>query len=516
LPAHRTPKLDRDTLRQCLIVSCQPVPGGPTDTTDFVVGFARAAVAAGAGAVRIESVRYVAAVRQAVGVPIIGIVKRDLDDSPVRITPYRTDVMALAEAGADIIAFDATDRIRPEPVADLVDAIHRQGRLAMADCSCLDDARTALALSVGIVGTTMSGYIGGPVPEAPDIALIAAMRELTPYVIAEGRLKVPSDAAAAAEAGAFAVVVGSAITRTEHVTEWFLQAASEGYRRGQAPGTPTLAIDLGGTKMLAAMVEGRKVIASVTIPTERDAGPEAWLKAMRRAAEPWLPFEGKAVGLAVTGIVRQGRWSALNRKTLPIPDDFPLIDVVERLFPGQTVVAANDAQAAAWGEYRHGAGRGLASMAFLTISTGIGGGIVLDGKLLQGLAGHFGQIGAAFGSDPLENIASGRWIAERAAQAGHAVDARAVFAASTASEHWAEDIVQTAARRVAGLCRDVKLALDIERVVLGGGVGLAEGFIDAVRNSAAGAPSHLRPDIVPAILGAEAGVIGAAALANGI
>jgi N-acetylmannosamine-6-phosphate 2-epimerase/N-acetylmannosamine kinase len=514
LPAHRTSKLDRDDLCHSLIVSCQPVPDGPTDTADFVVGFARAAVAAGASAVRIESVRYVAAVRQAVDVPIIGIVKRDLHDSPVRITPYRADVVALAGAGADIIAFDATDRTRPETVAELVDAVRQQGRLAMADCACLEDAKAALALGVDFVGTTLSGYVGGPVPDAPDIAMIAAMRQLTPYVIAEGRLKAPADASAAAEAGAFAVVVGSAITRTEHATDWFLRAVGEGYRRNQAAAVPTLAFDLGGTKMLAAVVQGGKVISSVTVATERDAGPEVWLKEMRRAAEAWLPLEGKAVGLAVTGIVRDGRWSALNRKTLPIPDDFPLVGAMENLFPGRNVVVVNDAQAAAWGEYRHGAGRGLASMAFLTISTGIGGGIVLDGTLRRGLAGHFGQIGAAFGSDPLENMASGRWIAERAAQAGNAVDARAVFAASAAGERWAEEIVEVAARRVAGLCRDIKLALDVERIVLGGGVGLAAGFLAAVQDFAAEAPSHLRPDIAPAVLGGEAGVIGVAALAN--
>ena len=95
-----------------LIVSCQPVPGGPQDNAEFVVGYAKAALLSGATALRIESVAYVAAVRAVTNVPIIGLVKRDLSESPVRITPFVEDVEALADAGADIIAFDATDRVR--------------------------------------------------------------------------------------------------------------------------------------------------------------------------------------------------------------------------------------------------------------------------------------------------------------------------------------------------------------------------------------------------------------------
>jgi len=183
--------LQRDDIKKSLIVSCQPVPGGPTDTADFVIGFARAAVDAGASALRIESVGYVKAVRPAVNVPIIGIVKRDLNDSPVRITPFVADAEALVDAGADIVAFDATDRVRPASVEALVKAVRARGKLTMADCSSLEDARSALRAGVDFVGTTLSGYVGGPEPIDPDIDLITAMRTLTPYVIAEGRIRTP-------------------------------------------------------------------------------------------------------------------------------------------------------------------------------------------------------------------------------------------------------------------------------------------------------------------------------------
>ena len=99
-----------DKLKQRLIVSCRPLREGPMDTADQVVGLALGAIAGGAAAVHLDSVRDVEAVRARTDVPIIGAVTREVEDSPVRLTPTVEDVLALAEAGADIIAFDATDR----------------------------------------------------------------------------------------------------------------------------------------------------------------------------------------------------------------------------------------------------------------------------------------------------------------------------------------------------------------------------------------------------------------------
>ncbi|HWL67992.1 MAG TPA: putative N-acetylmannosamine-6-phosphate 2-epimerase [Geminicoccus sp.] len=220
-----------DQLRGGLVVSCQPVTGGPMDRVDIVVALALAARDGGAVGLRIEGAANVRAVREACDLPILGLIKRDLPDSPVRITPWREDVQALAEAGADVIAFDATHRPRPVPVPDLLAMVRQAGRLAMADCADMADARAAAAMGVDVVGTTMSGYTGGPVPDAPDLDFVrAAAAELDLPVLAEGRFNTPDAAAQAIQAGAFTVVVGSAITRTEHVTGWFAQAVA-GARR---------------------------------------------------------------------------------------------------------------------------------------------------------------------------------------------------------------------------------------------------------------------------------------------
>lgn len=168
------------SLENGLIVSCQPVTGGPMDTAPFVVGFALAALAGGAQGLRIESAPYVNAVRAATDAPIIGLVKRDLGNSPVRITPWIEDVEALAAAGADVIAYDATQRARPVPTAELVKRIHTAGKLAMADCSVIFDARQALDEGAEMVGSTLSGYTGGPEPTEPDLDLISAMRAADP------------------------------------------------------------------------------------------------------------------------------------------------------------------------------------------------------------------------------------------------------------------------------------------------------------------------------------------------
>lgn len=207
-----------------LIVSCQPVVGGPLDRSEIVVGFALAALAGGAEGLRIEGAANVAAVRAATQVPIIGLIKRDLDTTPVRITPLIEDVEVLAEAGADIIAFDATDRKRPVPASKLCNAVHAAGKLAMADIANFDEAEAADALSVDLIGTTLSGYTGGPEPTDPDLDLVRRCVSLGKPVIAEGRIRTPEQAAAAIDAGAHAVVVGSAITRPEHVAGWFAES----------------------------------------------------------------------------------------------------------------------------------------------------------------------------------------------------------------------------------------------------------------------------------------------------
>ena len=230
------------TLAGGLIVSCQPARPGPLDRVEDVVAMAKSAVTGGAAGLRIEGIANVRAVCLAAARPVVGIIKRDLADTRVRITPEPRDIEALIEAGAPIIAFDATDRPRPVPVADMIARVNGHGALAFADCATLAEGRAAHAAGADLVATTLSGYIGpGEPPDAPDLDLVRALAAEGIRVVAEGRLRQPAQAAAAIEAGAFAVVVGQAITRPDRIAGWFVEAvrdAKASARPLTAPGEP--------------------------------------------------------------------------------------------------------------------------------------------------------------------------------------------------------------------------------------------------------------------------------------
>jgi N-acylglucosamine-6-phosphate 2-epimerase len=223
-----------DQMRGGLVVSCQPIDGGAMDRPDIVAAMAMAAVEGGAVGVRIEGIANVKAARERIGVPIIGLIKRDLPTTAVRITPFAADALALIEAGADIIAYDATDRARPEPREAVLSAILSANRIAMADCATVDDARAALFGGASIIGTTLSGYTAATTrpdnnPNSdPDLALVRAFAPLGGFVMAEGRFNTPSLAAAAIAAGAHAVTVGSALTRLEWMVSRFAAALGKG------------------------------------------------------------------------------------------------------------------------------------------------------------------------------------------------------------------------------------------------------------------------------------------------
>jgi len=219
-----------DKLQDALVVSCQPLPDSPMNTVDIVVAMAKAAELSGAGAVRIEGIENIAAVRPVLKIPVIGIVKHRVPDSLVVITPELADVQSLADAGADIIAFDATARPRPIDVKTLTTSVHAAGRLAMADCATLNDGKAAIKLGCNVIGTTLSGYTAETQPSGnePDFALLKQFATLThnteSLTMAEGRFNTPELAAKALSYGADCVTVGSAITRMEHIVGWFTDA----------------------------------------------------------------------------------------------------------------------------------------------------------------------------------------------------------------------------------------------------------------------------------------------------
>ena len=209
-----------------LIVSCQAYPGEPMRDPRTMAQIARAAVAGGAVAIRLQGV---ADIREAadLAVPVVGLWKGG--DRDVFITPTLEHARAVADAGADIVAIDGTRRARPDglTLAETIAGLREtHDVLVMADCGSLDDAIAAEAAGADYLGTTLSGYTGErtktPGPDVELIALIAAHCEKP--IVAEGRIHSPADAAAARRAGAFAVCVGTAITHPATITSWFVSA----------------------------------------------------------------------------------------------------------------------------------------------------------------------------------------------------------------------------------------------------------------------------------------------------
>lgn len=222
-----------EALRDGLVVSCQAPEESPLRPTEHLVALARAAELGGAAGIRAEGERPVAEIARTVGLPVIGLLKRAVSGSDVYITPALEDARALAAAGADVLAVDATLRVRPGGIRgdDFVAELVRELALPLlADVDGLEAGLAAEEAGAAAVATTLSGYTGpGRAPEDPDLELVAALAErLDCPVVAEGRYSTPAAVAEAFDAGAHAVVVGTAITDPVALTRRFARACREG------------------------------------------------------------------------------------------------------------------------------------------------------------------------------------------------------------------------------------------------------------------------------------------------
>jgi len=216
-------------LRGALIVSCQAYTGEPMRDPRTTAQVAQSVVIGGARAVRVQGIADIEATVAAVDVPVIGLWK----DGPtgVVITPTLRHALAVARAGAHVVALDGTRRRRPDGLS-LAQTVTRlrveldRAVLVMADCGSLADALAAEDAGVDLVGTTLAGYTDErPRGEGPDLELAAEIvgRCALPVVV-EGRVTTPQHASAALASGAWAVCVGTAITHPATITSWFCAA----------------------------------------------------------------------------------------------------------------------------------------------------------------------------------------------------------------------------------------------------------------------------------------------------
>lgn len=215
-----------DSLKGRLVVSVQAYPGEPMRDPRTMALIAAAAEIGGAAAIRCQGLGDITAIKGQVSVPVIGLWKEGAEG--VYITPTLRHARACSLAGADIVALDATRRPRPDGLtyAETAKALHDDGILVMADCGSLEDAHMAAEAGSDILSTTLSGYTGErEKSDGPDLELLAQMvGEFDRPVLCEGRVHSPDQARAALDAGAWSVVVGTAITHPTTITSWFAQA----------------------------------------------------------------------------------------------------------------------------------------------------------------------------------------------------------------------------------------------------------------------------------------------------
>lgn len=215
-----------------VIVSCQAIPGEPlyVEEKSIMYLMARAAKQAGTPAIRTSSIRDVIAIKEETGLPVIGLVKVKYGGFESYITPTMKEVDDLIQAGSDVIAFDCTNQKRGDgkTISEYITEVRQKypDAILMADISTFEEGVNAWKLGMDLVGTTMSGYTSySPKLAGPDLELVKKLSETIDVpVIGEGRIHYPQQAVEVLNAGAFAVVVGGAITRPLEIATRFIQA----------------------------------------------------------------------------------------------------------------------------------------------------------------------------------------------------------------------------------------------------------------------------------------------------
>ncbi len=393
-------------LKQCLkkcpiIASVQASPGSPTSDPECLSRLALASQLEGVQVVRLEGSQAITAVRARTGLPTIGLIKRTYPGSEVYITPTSTEVRDLLALGVEVIALDATSRLRPEneAVGSLIDLIHQGGCLALADCDSLDSVKSALACGADVISTTLSGYThGSPACLGPDIELVRQAAQLGAVVLGEGRYSRPDEALFALQAGAVGVVVGGALNDPIKQTQAFVSKTT---RSDKEVG----AVDIGGTWLRFGLFgPDWSLIESKKVP----------LPSGQADRLEWIRHQAREFGVDRIGISTGG---TVDPQTGIVVEAKPVIPnhVGTNFTSLGDVVALNDGLATAWGHACRPEFAGT-RVATIALGTGVGFGLVDRGRILLGHKGEYPRLndlvtrhgktveallgGAALGPDP--------------------------------------------------------------------------------------------------------------------
>jgi N-acetylmannosamine-6-phosphate 2-epimerase/N-acetylmannosamine kinase len=524
-------------LRGNLIVSCQASETSPFRDPSSMARFAQAAVEGGARGIRADGPEDIRAIRSTVRVPIVGICKVRQDDGEILITPSLEGARELVEAGADSVALDCSARGQRYGALDRLRQIKKSlGVPVLADIATVEEAVQATEAGADAVLSTLRGYTSetSHVVGFEPSFIAELVRAVGVPVIAEGHIRTPEQIRAALDAGAFAIIIGSAITRPEMITQMFVSAL-EGWRCRQDPSRTFIGIDLGGTNTKFGIVgsEGKLIFQSVT-PTPWNDGRGMLLRHAERCIATCLEeaksrgLEPEAIGLATAG------W--------PDPSTGQIVYATENL-PGWMganpaahlrdifdlpVAVENDANALAVAERHFGAAKNASDFVCITLGTGVGGGCYIGGRLNRGrhfFANALGHIPVVPGGAPctcgkagcLEAYANATALMRYAAH-GNFSSCEDIIDAANSGNQTALCAIKALSRHLAMGCASIVNLLDPELLILAGGLAqnnphLVKAFTEELAKRVNVWPER-KLRIEASGLGYSAGVLGAAAVAS--
>ncbi len=471
-----------------LIASCQASDGEVFREPTLIARLAQAALTGGAAGIRADGAEDIKAVRRITDAPIIGIHKVKQADGRVLITPSAESARELVKAGADMIAIDATERGLRSGAAARIRQIELELKVpVLADISNLEEALAAADMGAAFILSTLRGYTDSTshVKRFEPHFIEELSRACPVPVIAEGRIYTPEEARQAISAGAYSVVVGTAISRPGELARRFAAAIESEFALNRS--TQTFAgIDLGGTQTKFGLVShGGKLLLDSRTATPASAGRDGLLDHLKQVASEIVDWSHRSGHLpSALGVATAGWVNSNTGRVVYATDNLPGwtgTAIAEKLTAslGIPVSVENDANALAIAEKHFGAGRGLSDFVCITLGTGVGGGCYVRGALNRGAhffanaVGHIviqpdglrctcGQRGCLetySNATALLRYAGNRFTtAEEVIQAAHSGDDKAASA------------IHELARHLALGCVSIIELLDPEALILSGGL----------------------------------------------
>ncbi len=508
------------SLHRGIIVSCQALEDEPLNGSRIMARMALAAKMGGAVGIRANTPEDIKAIKETVDLPMIGIFKDKIPGFETYITPTASHVAKVIDAGADLVAIDCTRRRHPQDLKEIFSyvRVHYPHTPIVADIADLEDALLISELHPDFIATTLSGYTdySNNSPQ-PNIALVREIhRNLDIPIIAEGNYIYPEQAMEAFVAGAFAVVVGGAITRPQETTKRFTTAV-KGFIEDDKK---AMGIDLGATHTRGGIIDASgRLIEDMVIETNTHAP----LESVKRVIDQLFSDDISAIGIGAAGRIDFDTGRVLYAtKNLHNWSGVKVKDALGEKY-SIPIVVDNDVNAAAYAQWFAEKGR-FKNIFYVAVGTGLGGGMILNGHPYRGTHGNAGEVGHIIVPGNLrrctcgkrgclETVLSGRFIQSEYERRFRSFSWQDFLNRVSSNDIWTSELIDKMAMYAAWLVDMLINSTDIEKIYFGGIVeDFGQMFMDRLRQNLKEYDNGIYNEDVVSIstLGEKATIIGAA------